>query len=121
MSKHFKSTVPGNNHRSHRDDYPQEAEVLPLAQKPTFVDLTQSTNAACADDMEVARLKWFNVEKGFGFVVDKDGKDLFLHANLLKGANIIDKSLQVNQTLFIKRGPGKSAGKEAVVAIRAAA
>jgi len=30
---------------------------------------------------EKGRLKWFKVEKGFGFIEVEQGKDIFVHAN----------------------------------------
>ncbi|SFA54360.1 cold-shock DNA-binding protein family [Pedobacter suwonensis] len=29
--------------------------------------------------MATGRVKWFNTEKGFGFIVQEDNKDLFVH------------------------------------------
>ncbi|MDO5711715.1 MAG: cold shock domain-containing protein [Micrococcales bacterium] len=35
--------------------------------------------------MPTGKVKWYDAEKGFGFVSDDDGADVFLHANALPG------------------------------------
>jgi len=32
-------------------------------------------------------VKWFNDEKGFGFIKHEGGKDVFVHYNSIKGVN----------------------------------
>lgn len=37
-------------------------------------------------DMETGSIKWFNPEKGYGFITKEDGTDVFLHyTGLVKG------------------------------------
>ena len=46
--------------------------------------------------METGIVKWFNSEKGFGFITpDGGGKDLFAHFSAIEGSGY--KSLEENQ------------------------
>ncbi|NTV93303.1 MAG: cold-shock protein, partial [Chlorobiaceae bacterium] len=31
-------------------------------------------------------VKWFNEEKGYGFIAQKEGKDVFVHHSAIKGS-----------------------------------
>ncbi|MBF0465458.1 MAG: cold shock domain-containing protein [Nitrospirae bacterium] len=35
--------------------------------------------------MAKGKVKWFNVSKGFGFITNEDGKDVFVHHSSIKG------------------------------------
>jgi len=35
--------------------------------------------------MATGKVKWFNKQKGYGFIEQKDGKDLFVHYTGIKG------------------------------------
>ena len=48
-----------------------------------------SANQAAVE--EIGTVKWYNAEKGFGFIgPDRGGKDIFVHASVLKRAGIAD-------------------------------
>jgi cold shock protein len=35
--------------------------------------------------MLVGTVKWFDVKKGFGFIINSDGKDVFVHYSSIEG------------------------------------
>ena len=36
------------------------------------------------------KIKWFNTQKGYGFIEGDDGEDYFVHHNALGGAHVRD-------------------------------
>ncbi len=40
--------------------------------------------------MPKGKVKWFNPEKGFGFIVQDNGKDLFVHKSEVQSGNLSD-------------------------------
>jgi len=38
--------------------------------------------------MAQGKIKWFSTEKGYGFIEQDNGSDLFVHANDTDGANL---------------------------------
>lgn len=41
-------------------------------------------------DENKGKVKWFNAEKGFGFIEQADGEDLFVHINEVKGSMLYE-------------------------------
>jgi len=42
-------------------------------------------NGAVMAERETGTVKWFNNAKGFGFIERKDGEDVFVHYNQIRG------------------------------------
>ena len=59
----------------------------------------------------VGKVKWFNAEKGFGFIEREDGDDVFVHFSAIHGDGF--KTLEEGQTVEFEitqgnRGPQAS-------------
>jgi cold shock protein len=50
-------------------------------------------------------VKWFNSEKGFGFITGEDGKDVFAHFSQIKSEGY--KSLEEGQKVSFDVGQGQ--------------
>lgn len=55
--------------------------------------------------MNKGTVKWFNAEKGYGFITDQDGKDVFVHFSAINGEGF--KSLDEGQAVSydVQQGP----------------
>lgn len=48
--------------------------------------------------MATGKVKWFNVQKGFGFIVsENEGKDVFVYHSVIEGDGF--KTLEENETV----------------------
>ena len=50
-------------------------------------------------------VKWFNREKGYGFITGEDGKDIFAHFSQINGEGY--KSLDEGQKVSFDEGQGQ--------------
>lgn len=60
--------------------------------------------------MATGTVKFFNAEKGFGFIAREGGDDIFVHYSNIDGSGF--KSLEVGQKVEFEVGPGRK-GDEA--------
>ena len=60
--------------------------------------------------MTQGTVKWFNAEKGFGFIEREDGDDLFVHYSAIQTSGY--RTLEEGQRVEFDVGPGKK-GEEA--------
>ena len=60
--------------------------------------------------MATGTVKWFNAEKGYGFIQREDGDDLFVHYSAIQTSGY--RTLEEGQRVEFDVGPGKK-GEEA--------
>jgi CspA family cold shock protein len=60
--------------------------------------------------MATGTVKWFNAEKGYGFIEREDGDDLFVHYSAIQKDGY--RTLEEGQRVEFDVGPGKK-GEEA--------
>lgn len=46
---------------------------------------SESEVAPPSGDREFGKVKWFNVSKGFGFIIKDDGEEIFVHFRSIRG------------------------------------
>lgn len=66
--------------------------------------------------MNTGKVKWFNAEKGYGFIIGTDGKDIFVHYSAINSDGY--KTLEEGQTVtydVVQRDRGPQASSVTVV------
>jgi CspA family cold shock protein len=60
--------------------------------------------------LATGNVKWFNAEKGYGFISREDGPDVFVHFSAIQGSGY--RTLEEGQAVEFDVGPGRK-GEEA--------
>ena len=70
-----------------------------------FSEVNKSITHMEGNLMNKGTVKWFNAEKGYGFITGEDGKDVFVHFSAIQGEGF--KSLDEGQavTFDLQQGP----------------
>ena len=66
--------------------------------------------------MQTGTVKWFNAEKGFGFITGEDGKDVFVHFSAIQSDGF--KALEEGQSVTFNVGEGQR-GPQATNVVKA--
>jgi cold shock protein len=64
-------------------------------------------------DMTVGTVKWFNAEKGYGFIAPESGEDVFVHFSAIQSAGY--RSLAEGQAVEFDVEPGPKGAQAANV------
>jgi CspA family cold shock protein len=64
--------------------------------------------------MAKGRVKWFNASKGYGFITQEDGHDIFVHFTAIQGEGF--KSLEEGQEVEFEVSSGAKGPQAANVA-----
>jgi len=74
----------------------------------TLLDTLSSFHQQQEIRMAQGTVKWFNAEKGFGFITQPDGEDVFVHYSSIEmsGFRVLEEGQQVEFTLGTgQKGP----------------
>ena len=66
--------------------------------------------------MAEGKVKWFNADKGYGFIEREDGEDLFVHFSEIQSEGF--KSLDEGQAVTFTEATGQN-GKQQATGVRA--
>ena len=60
--------------------------------------------------MKTGKVKWFNAKKGFGFISDEEGQDVFVHYSALNmdGFKVLEEGDSVQFEVVGEKGPQAS-------------
>ncbi len=74
-----------------------------------------TSQTALTDTPAIGKVKWFNDQKGFGFICDDEGRDVFVHYAVIEGEGF--KTLADGETVVYDAVDGPK-GRRATRVIR---
>ena len=91
---------------------PLGSSLLPPASSSSqvFRSETKTTEQIVSNIMTTGTVKWFNGEKGFGFISRENGDDVFVHFSAIQGDGY--RTLEEGQRVQFDVAPGRK-GEEA--------
>lgn len=63
-------------------------------------------------DKQKGKVKWFDVEKGFGFITNQANEDVFVHRSAVKTGSFV--AFEVGESVSFNVETGINGGKNAV-------
>ncbi|CEK11070.1 cold-shock protein [Legionella hackeliae] len=64
---------------------------------------------------ETGHVKWFNEKKGFGFIVNEQGEDIFVHYKDIQGVGFRTLNENDSVTFVLDKGPKGFKAQEVIV------
>ena len=90
--------------------HPPADDRKPRPSPSSYALLLQLIGARDERTMATGTVKWFNPEKGYGFIEREDGDDVFVHYSAIQTSGY--RTLEEGQRVEFDVGPGKK-GEEA--------
>ena len=81
-----------------------------------YCDIQHQLKKDFQEEAMTGKVKWFNAEKGYGFITGPDGKDVFVHFSSIIAKGY--KTLEQGQTVSyeeVENERGKQASKVTVI------
>ncbi|MBK9179400.1 MAG: DEAD/DEAH box helicase [Acidimicrobiales bacterium] len=93
-----------------RRDVPRAAPLAARPDRPSRNRNTAPPRTSRRSEVATGTVKWFNAEKGFGFISRESGDDVFVHFSAIQGSGY--RSLEEGQRVEFDVAPGRK-GEEA--------